>query len=667
MNPLLSEELPLPFDRIDAADIVPAIRDVIDRAEREVAGIAEDTEWSFQSTIGRLDRVIARVESVSAIVEHLVNVDSTAEIRAAHAQAQPLYEAFFARLETDPGVWRALREYERTAEAATLRDDRRFFVERAVREYRHAGADLPPESRARAADLRVRLSELGTRFQDRVLDSLNEFSLHLTDEADLAGLPASSLELARSEAERRGVVGWTFTLHAPSYFPFMRHSERREQRRRMHAAFTTVASAPPHDNRPLIGEILRLRQELAELLGRRSYADYALELNMVGSARRAEEFVALLTDRTRPAFERETRALERHAATLGIDRIEPWDVHFVAEHLRHERYDIDEEALRPYFPLDRVLDGLFEVAHRLFGVQIREQATRAVWHPEVRYFELRDDAGIHRASFYLDLHPRPTKRGGAWKAGLVTGGPTADGFRPHLLTVCANLTPAAHGRQPLLTHGEVETLFHEFGHLLHGALSEVELRTRSGTRVPRDFVELPSQIMENWCWEPEALPLFSRHVETGEPIPAETVQRLRASRDFRAASAQMRQLGFGASDLDLHLHPTDDPLARAQEVLGRYAIRADFARDAFLCSFTHIFGGGYAASYHSYKWSEMLDADAFNRFRTEGLFSRSVGEAFASAILRRGLSAEPSRLWHDFMGREPEIGPLLERTIGAAP
>lgn len=663
-NPLLDAGFPVSFQHIRPEHIVPAVRDVLARAEAGVTSVVEDSQArTFDGTLSRLDREMARVDAVAGIVEHLMNVVSTPQLRAAHAKAQPLYERFFARVSTDPRVWDTLRGYAETDEAQALGEPRRFFLERELRELDHAGAALPDDERGQVEALRVELSELGTRFENHVLDSLNEYSLHLTSEDDVRGLPPSSLRLARAEADARGLSGWVFTLHAPSYMPFLRYAEARHLRRDMWRAYTHVASSGEHDNEPVLARILELRRELARLLGRESFADYALELNMVGSARRAEEFVADLTERTEPHFRAESAELEAYGRGLGIEKLEAWDVGWVAERLRLERYDVDEEAIRPYFPLDRVLDGLFGIVERLFGVRIAERQTEAKWHRDVRYFQLSDDAGTQRASFYLDLFPRPTKRGGAWQDTLRIGGPTDDGFEPHLLLVAANFTPPSGGIPALLTHDEVCTLFHEFGHLLHAALSDVELRTRSGTRVPRDFVELPSQILENWCWEAEVLPLFSGHVDTGEPLPAEVIRRLRASRDFRAASDQMRQLGFGAIDLDLHLHVSDDPMARAQEVLGRYAIRPEFARNRFICSFTHIFSGGYASAYHSYKWSEMLDADAYSRFEREGLLSREVGDAFVRSILSRGLSAEPGALYREFMGRDPDIGPLLERTL----
>lgn len=663
-NPLLEGRIPPDFQRIRPEHVVPAVRHALAGAEGEIEALLTDSApATFESTLGRLDEALSGVDAVAGVIEHLMNVSSTPELRRAHAEAQPLYERFFARVSTDPRLWRALQRYAETGDAAGLPPERRFFLDRELLELEHAGASLPEEQRRRVETLRVELSELGTTFENNVLDSLNEFSLHLTTPEEIAGLPESSMRLARGEAESRGLDGWVFTLHAPSYVPFLRYSERRDLRRRMWEAYTSVASSGEHDNRPVLRRILELRRELSELLGKETYADHALELNMVGSATAARDFVAVLTEKTEPHFRAESDELEAYGRGLGVAEMAAWDVSYVAEKLRLERYATDEEALRAYFPLDHVLSGLFEVVRRLFGARIEERQTEAKWHPSVRFFELRDEAGRHRASFYLDLFPRPTKRGGAWQDTLRAGGPRPGGWEPHLALVSANFTPPSGGLPSLLTHDEVTTLFHEFGHLLHAALSEVELRTRSGTRVPRDFVELPSQILENWCWEADVLPLFSKHVDTGEPLPVEIIERLRASRDFRSASDQMRQLGFGAIDLDLHLRVPDDPIARAHEVLGRYALRPEFAHNAFLCSFTHIFSGGYASAYHSYKWSEMLDADAYSRFEREGLLSRDVGQAFADAILRRGLSAEPAELYRAFMGRDPEMGPLLARTL----
>jgi oligopeptidase A len=390
---------------------------------------------------------------------------------------------------------------------------------------------------------------------------------------------------------------------------------------------------------------------------------------MAGSGDRARSFIAELEELTRPHFDRESVELAEFAGTLGIDELQPWDAAFVAERMRRDRHGFDEEVLRPYLPLDRVLAGLFEIARRLYGITVTERPAPEAWHPDVRAFEILDDAGRTMTTFYADLHPRATKRDVAWFDSLRNAHYHDDGTRePGVGIIAANFTPPAGDRPALLTHREVETIFHEFGHLLHFALTEVEVPALAGTNVSRDFVELPSQIHENWCWEPEAVALLSGHHQTGEPIPGELLAALLGTRRFRAASAQMRQLGFAA--VDLTLHSTTGPFSAtgvievARQVLGDHAIRPDFAHDHFICSFAHIFAGGYSARYYSYKWSEMLDADAFTRFKDEGLFNRETGRAFVDTILARGDAEEPDALYQAFMGREPDPRALVERTIG---
>ncbi|MDQ3556271.1 MAG: M3 family metallopeptidase, partial [Gemmatimonadota bacterium] len=494
--------------------------------------------------------------------------------------------------------------------------------------------------------------------------------LRITDPAQLAGLPEGIRALARAAAEAKGEAGWRFTLHAPSYQPFMQYAEDRELRRRMYTAFVNRASEPPHDNRPVILRILELRRELVGLLGYPDFADYRLQENMAGSGERALAFLDDLTGRTRPLWEREIGALEHFAAkALGIRRLEPWDTAWAAERLRRARFDLDEEELRPFFPLPRVLEGLWEIAGRLFGVRVSERTIDQVWHPEVRFFDLHDEAGVHLGSFYTDWFPRETKRGGAWMNSLITGGPRGAGWEPHLGLVVGNFTPPEGGRPALLTHREVQTVFHEFGHLLHHLLSRVEVAARAGTNVPRDWVELPSQLLENWTWERPALDLFARHWETGEPLPEALYEKMLAARRFMAASFQMRQLSLGT--LDLHLHMRYDPerdgdvVAYSQALMARFAIRPEFARNHFVSAFTHVFTGGYAAAYYSYLWSETLDADAFGRFEREGIFSRDTGQAYVDAILSRGDSADPAELFREFMGRDPDPEALLRRNLGA--
>jgi oligopeptidase A len=668
-NPLDPGELPIPFHRIGAHDIGPAVRAAIAEAERAVeerVGRAVAPTW--RNTLGLIDEHGERLGRVLRPAAHLAHVLSTPEIRAAYDEVVPEISSFYARLPLHEGLWKVVRDFAATDEARALDSVRRRHLEKTLREFIRAGADLPPEGKLRVQEIRVELARLHTRFANNVLDATNAFELVLTDEEDLAGLPPSARAQARESAAARGVEGWRFTLQAPSYQPFIQYSEKRDLRRRMYEAFMNRASEGKLDNRPIIGRILELRAELARLLGYRSYADLRLEENMVGSGRQAMAFVSDLTTRLRPHWEREVAELVDFAREMGLDPLEPWDTAFVAERLRRQRFSLDEEALRPYFPLHGVLDGMFEIARRLFDVRVTERKLEEVWHPDVRYYEVHDESGELLGGFYADWFPRETKRAGAWMNNLVLGGPTESGWEPHLGLVVANFSPPARESPALLTHREVETTFHEFGHLLHHLLSRVEVRSRAGTNVALDWVELPSQIMENWCWEREALDLFARHHRTGEPLPQALFDRMRSARTFLAASHQMRQLSFGMVDLALHVDfdqaRDGDLVEYAQRTAAPYQIRPEFAKNHFITAFSHIFAGGYAAGYYSYLWSEVLDADAFTRFRDQGIFSRDAGIAFRKEILARGDEADPAELFRSFLGRDPDPEALLRRNLG---
>jgi oligopeptidase A len=674
MNPLLLRQDHVPFHLVRAEHVVPAVRQALAEAETELAALAAlPGPRTYDNTMQAMDDLVERLSAVIRPVAHLVAVLNSPELRAAYDVVVPEFSAFFARLYLHAGLWSAVKSFAETDEARALSGARRRHLEKTVREFVRAGADLPDEAKARAEALQVELSQVQTAFGNNVLDATNAFDLVVTDEADLAGLPETARAQARAAAKAKGVEGWRFTLQLPSYGPFLQYAQNRELRRRMYEAYVGRGGGPEHDNRPLVGRLLALRRELANLLGFRDWADYQLDESMAGSGDRAVAFEADLTARTRPHWRAEQDALQAFARDeLGWEGdLRPWDTAFVAERMRRARYDLDEEELRPYFPLDRVLDGLFEISRRLFGVVVTEAESEAVWHPEVRYYRVDDEAGNTLGGFYADWFPRESKRGGAWMNGLVTGGPRPDGsFRPHLAVLAGNLSPPEGDRPALLTHREVQTVFHEFGHLLHHVLSRVEPPALGGTNVPTDWVELPSQIMENWTYEREALDLFARHWRTGEPIPEPLFRRMQAARTFLGASQQMRQLSFGTLDLDLHVafDPAsgEDPTERAQRVMEGFSVRPEFARNHFAASFTHIFSGGYAASYYSYLWSEVLDADAFTRFRREGIFSREAGRAFVDAVLSRGDSDDPAALFREFMGRDPDPEALLRRNLGTA-
>lgn len=668
-NPLLSGRIPFPFDEIGPEHVVPAVRAALVRATAELEEIVEmEGPRTYENTMYALEAMSERLSRVVRPVSHLTAVMSTPELRQAYETVLPELSAFSARIPLNPGLWAAVRAYAETDEARSLTGVRKRHVEKLVRSFQRAGADLPPERKARVEALRVEMSRLTTEFANHVLDATNAWDLVITDEGDLEGLPGSARAQARAAAQGKGVEGWRFTLQLPSYQPFMQYSARRELRERMYHAYMNRASSGEHDNRPLVRRILELRRELAGILGFRDYADYALEEAMARSGARAVAFEEDLTARTRPVWEREMAAVEAFARDeLGLTPLEPWDTAYAVERLRLARYDLDAEALRPYFPLDRVLEGLWELSRRLFGVRVRPRELAEVWHPDVRFYDVFDEGGSLLGSFYVDWFPRESKRGGAWMGGMVTGGPRPEGWKAHLASVVCNVSPPEGGRPALLTHREVKTVFHEFGHLLHHVLSRVEVPALAGTSVPSDWVELPSQIMENWTWERPALDLFARHYETGEPIPQALYEKMLAARTFMGATQQMRQLSFGTLDLDLHVRfdpaADGDPIDRSRQVMAGFAPHPRFADDHFVTSFTHIFSGGYAAGYYSYLWSAVLEADAFSRFQREGLFSRETGRAFVDHVLSQGDAEDPAELFRRFMGRDPDPEALLRRDL----
>jgi len=670
-NPLLDIHLPIPFDRVRAAHVEPAIAALLDEARLRLAQIGADPRpRTWENTLTALDGLTTRLDHALEIVRHLESVATYPELRDAYNKVQPLASAFYASIPLDEPLWRALQAYAGTEEARSLEGVRRRFFTKTLDSFRRHGAGLPAEEKARLQQIEVELAELTTRFAQNVLDSTNAFELVITDERRLAGLPASALAAARRSAAEKGLAGWRFTLQQPSYVALMTYLDDAEVRRQVYLAYHTRAIAAPWDNRPLVRRILELRRRKANLLGYPDFAALTLEDRMARSPARVREFLEDLRRRTEGRFREENAELEafrREREGPGAPPIEPWDLAYYAEKLRAARYGFDEEMLRPYFPLEQVVAGMFRLAERLFAVRIQPEDNAPVWDPQVRCYLVRDQDGTLLGAFYTDWYPRENKRGGAWMSGLITGGPSPAGFRPHVGVLCGNVTPPVDDRPALLTHREVETLFHEFGHLLHHCLSRVEIRSLAGTNVAWDFVELPSQIMENWCWERDALDLFARHWETGEPLPEDLFARMRRARTFRAANAQMRQLGFAWLDLMLHTEydpeRDGDPVAYGRRTLQDFSPVPLPPEHALAASFTHLFAEpvGYGAGYYSYKWAEVLDADAFTRFRREGIFNPETGAAFRHWILERGDSEDPAALYRGFMGREPDPTALLER------
>jgi oligopeptidase A len=671
-NPLLSLGFRVPFDRIRAEHVEPAAGELLRDVRARLDSIAAEAgERTYRNTMEALDGLTEPLDRAMGVVRHLESVATYPELRAAFNAVQPEVSAFYTGIPLHQGLWKAIKSFAGTPQGEGLEGPRRRFLRKTMDTFRRHGADLDQEGKKRLEEIDVELTQLTTKFSENVLDSTNAFELLIADEAGLAGLPPTAVESARQSAERKGKPGWRFTLQAPDYFAVMTYLDDAAVRRRLYQAYSVRATEAERDNRPLITRILELRRAKAELLGFRDFADLVLEDRMAHTGNHALSFLEELKAKTERRFHEENDELLEFRRTVEgaqATALEPWDISYYAEKQRAALYAFDEEALRPYFSLESATAGLFSLVERLYGIRVTEEKGVPVWDPQVRYYNMHDESGTFLGGFYADWYPRENKRGGAWMDAIITGGPAADAFEPHLGLICGNLTPPVGGKPALLTHREVETIFHEFGHLLHHMLSRVEIRSMAGTNVAWDFVELPSQIMENWCWERGALDLFARHWQTGEPIPEDLFEKMKRARTFRAANAQMRQLGFGFVDLLLHVRYAPardgDAIAYTRRVLQDFTPATLPPQYAMIAGFTHLFGSpvGYGAGYYSYKWAEVLDADAFTRFRDEGIFSRSVGSAFQENILSKGDSEDPAELYRKFMGREPDPNALLVRS-----
>ena len=672
-NPLLQLSFKVPFDRIRAEHVQPAIGELLREARARIDALAANTApRTFDNTLMALDTITEPLDEAMSVVRHLESVATYPELRAAYNAVQPEVSSFYSGIPLHAGLWQAIRTYAATEEASALTGTWRRFLTKTIDNFRRHGADLDPQNKARLEAMDMELATVTTKFSQNVLDATNAFELVIADEAGLAGLPPSAVAAARASAEQKGLVGWRFTLQAPSYTPVMMYLNDAGVRQQMYRAYAVRASSGEYDNRPSLSRILELRRAKAELLGFRNFADLVLHDRMAHTGQRALEFLEDLKHKTERQFARENRELlEFRRGLEGADapELQPWDVAYYAEKQRAALYDFDEEELRPYFPLERVVDGLFATVERLYGIRVAEEPGVPVWDPQVRYYGVHDRDGVFIGGFYADWYPRENKRGGAWMDALITGCPAdLPGSKPHLGLICGNLTPPLADRPALLTHYEVTTIFHEFGHLLHHLLSRVEVRSLAGTSVAWDFVELPSQIMENWTWEREPLDLFARHYQTGAPIPAELFEKMVRARNFRSANAHMRQLGFGFLDLALHIDydpaRDGDAITYTRGILQQYSPAPLPPDHAMAAAFTHLFASpvGYGAGYYSYKWAEVLDADAFTRFRTHGIFSPEVGAEFRDVILSRGDSEDPAELYRKFMGRDPDPNALLERS-----
>ena len=632
------------------------------------SAVRDDADW--ESFAQPLEDLEDRLQKMWSPVSHLNAVADTEDLRDAYQNSLEKLTAYRAALGQNKTIFQGYRNIQAHADFSGLDAAKRKVILNAVRDFRLSGVELEGKERARFKDIITDLATLSNKFEHNVMDATDGWALLLDVPADLAGLPESAITLARKTAESAGHSGWQFTLQAPSYMPFMRYSEHSDLRRQMYEAFVTRASdrgpqADRWDNTILMTQILGLRQELAALLGYSNYAEYALVDRMASSVAEVEGFLIDLISRARPQAQRELQALEDFAGrSTGDNVVAPWDIAYHSEKLRQATYHFDQEELRPYFPLPRVLSGLFEIVNRLFGITVTK-AVADVWHPDVMFYEIRDEGGEIRGRFYLDLYAREHKRSGAWMAECVGRYRRPDNAvqTPVAFLTC-NFTQPLDDKPALLTHDDVITLFHEFGHGLHHLLSLVEEPSVTGiSGVPWDAVELPSQFLENWCWEQGALDLVTCHVDTGEPLPDKLLQKLRGARNFQSGMQMVRQLEFGLFDFRLHASAAqisaDDIQRLLDDVRQQVAVVTPPPFDRFPHAFSHIFSGGYAAGYYGYLWAEVLSADAYNRFEQEGVFNTAAGRAFLQHILETGGVEEPLDVFRAFRGREPSIDAFL--------
>lgn len=661
---LLTVRHPIAFDSIEASEIVPAVKTLVNDANAEIRKlISDDSRPVWANTMGALEALTEQVEITTSIVEHLESIATTPQIREAYNAMLPITTAFYTGLLLNTPLYQRLSAFAKSEAATDLDPIRQRLLKKTLDEFKRNGAELGEDAKPRLADIDEELSQITAKFSQNVLDATQAFELVIEDEAKLAGLPESALAMARASAEEKGLAGYRLTLQAPSVVAVLTYADDATLRERIWRANDARCRDGAFSNRELLPKIIELRQEKAKLLGFTNFADLVMEDRMAKHGAEARRFVDQLTEDTASAFEREKRELLefKNGLTGGHEsEVAIWDVGYYAEKMRQSKLDFDEEELRAYFPVESMLEAVFTVSCELFGIEIRPVDGLSTWDEAVRTYAIDDKNGDRLGVFYVDLYPRENKQGGAWMHGLISGS-------PNVAVISANANPPTPDRPSLLSHRDAETLWHEFGHLLHHCLSRVALRSLSGTRVAHDFVELPSQIMENWCWEAQVLNRFAKHWQTGEPIPARLLERLKAVRRFRAATAQMRQLGFAALDLALHMHydasKDGDVLAYAREIQQRYTPAPLPSNYAMVTTFSHLFARplGYAAGYYAYKWAEVLEADAFQRFVEEGIDNAEVGRSWRSVVLAAGDSRDPMDLFVEFRGRKPAPAALLRR------
>ncbi|MES9815148.1 MAG: oligopeptidase A [Candidatus Thiodiazotropha sp.] len=671
MNALINMQGLPAFSSITPDMVEPAMDQLLQENRQTIQQLlGSRQEYTWKNLVEPLEKAEDRLSRTWSPVSHMNSVVNNDELRAAYNAVLPKLSEYATEVGQNGQLYNA---YKQVAGEAGLDRAQRKLLQNALLDFHLSGVDLEEDKKQRFKEISQELSQLTTRFEENLLDATNAWSKLVTDESVLQGLPESALALARQTAAQRDQEGWLLTLEYPSYLPVMTYADDRQLRREVYEAFATRASDQgPHagqwDNTEAMERILELRHEQAGLLGFSNFADRSLAKKM---ARSSDEVIAFLTDlaeRSRTQAENELDELREFASeTYGFDDLQAWDIGYYAEKLRQDRHNISQEELKPYFPETRVLPGMFAVVERLYGIRIEETRGIDTWHPDVRFFEIRDSHDHLRGQFYLDLYARPKKRGGAWMDECATRFFTDTMDQIPVAYLTCNFSPPVDGKPSLFTHDEVLTLFHEFGHGLHHLLTTVDYPAAAGINgVAWDAVELPSQFMENWCWEKAALDLISGHVDTGDPIPDELYRRMYRAKNFQSAMQMVRQLEFAL--FDFRIHREYDPRRGGriyeilQEVRQQVAVITPPAWNRFAHGFSHIFAGGYAAGYYSYKWAEVLSADAFSLFEERGIFNADTGQAFLQEVLQQGGSRDAMELFVAFRGREPEIEPLLRHS-----
>jgi len=677
-NPLQDlSGLPL-FSQIKPEHIQPAILQAIDKCKAKINELLSQSKFTWDNLVAPIEEVEDQLSKLWSPVSHMNSVVSNDELREAHDGCLPALSEFSTWVGQNSDLYNAYVHIQQSEQFKTLSQAQRKVIDHAIRDFQLSGVALDGDKKERYAQIQSRLSDLGSTFSNNLMDATLGWQKHITDEGLLAGLPESALAGAAQTAKSKELDGWLFTLDIPSYLPVMTYADSRDLREEMYRAYCTRASeqgpnAGQWDNTDIINETLSLRQEEAKLLDFANYADYSLASKMANSTEQVNGFLHDLAKRSKSQAQQDMAELRAYAQEhFAESELQAWDIAYYAEKLKEQTYKISDEQLRPYFPKPTVLKGLFEVVSRLYGLTITEQQNIDTWHPDVSYFSITDSQGVLRGSFYLDLYARAKKRGGAWMDVCHSRRIKADGSlqTPVAYLVC-NFTGPIGNKPALFTHDEVVTLFHEFGHGVHHMLTKIDVSGVSGiSGVAWDAVELPSQFLENWCWQPEALSFISGHYETGEPLPQVLLDNMLAARNFQSAMQMVRQLELSLFDFNLHEQFVDAQQTPVQGVLDKVrsevAVNVPPSFNRFQNSFGHIFAGGYAAGYYSYKWAEVLSSDAFSRFEEEGIFNAKTGGDFLTHILEMGGSKEPMELFVAFRGREPEVDALLRHSGIAA-